>query len=424
MNVSKNNSALNIVLIIGAVIFWLVASFYVYERGADWFMPEQASAEAEAVDDLFRFMLGIGTFIFLLVETLLIFFVVRYGILRNRQDDSDGPPIHGNNTLEIVWTLVPAIIVFILTIYSFQVFVDTTEAKDDEFTIQVTARRFFWQFKYPDDEFDLTSNHILVVPKDEPIHLEMDSLDVIHAFWVPAFRVKQDVMPGRTTELRFTPTEVTGLPPDFELVTVEDLDIPGPDTACPTEEEQAAQPAETVAEEAPVSEMSAEEAPPVTYENGFDLVCAELCGGNHGLMRGEVFVVEREDYDAFIESLKARQIQAQAVAAYADRCGGAALLEAGRQLFTQFGCNTCHQLFDAGSQAMGQGPSLNGIGTRAATREGYASPEDYIRTSIINPNAFVAEGYPSGLMPQNFAQQMTPEELERIVKYLALQTEE
>jgi heme/copper-type cytochrome/quinol oxidase subunit 2 len=421
----KSNSGLNIALILVAVLFWLAASVYVYENGVSWFMPDAASVEARAVDDLFRFMLGIGTFVFLLVQSLLFYFIVRYGFFRNHEDESDAAHIHGNTTLEIVWTLIPSIIVFILTVYSFQVLVDTTEAKDDEFAIEVTGKRFFWQFRYPDEEFDLVQNHVLVVPEGETIRLEMTSEDVIHAFWVPAFRVKQDVMPGRVSELRFTPNTLTGLPPDAELVSLEDLEIPGPDTACPAEEAQA---------EAPVSEASAmggadqadiaQQGPPVDYKTGYDLVCAELCGGNHGLMRGEIFVVTREEYEAYVESLRAKAVQAKAEAEYADRCGGTALLAAGRSLFNLYGCNTCHMLNDAGSLAMGQGPSLNGIGARAATdHPDYASAEDYIRTSIINPNVYIVPGYAAGLMPMNFADQMTPEELNRLVKYLALQTE-
>jgi cytochrome c oxidase subunit 2 len=429
----------DIVLIVIAVVFWAVGGFIAYQNGADWFLPEAASVEAESVDNLFRFMLGVGTFIFLLVETSLFYFVVRYGFMRNRDDDSDGPPIHGNNVLEIVWTIIPSIIVFVLTILSFQVLLDTTEARDNEFEINVTAQRFFWQFEYPteDEELELTTNHILVLPEGETIRLNMSSVDVIHAFWVPQFRVKQDVMPGRTTELRFTPNQTTGLPPDFELVTLDDLEVPGPDDACPVEEEVTAPEEVDVAEA--VDELTDESAaeedseeggssqPPVDYDNGFDLVCAELCGLNHGLMRGAVFVVEREVYDAFIESLRARQIANAAQGDYARRCGGAALLEAGRRLFSideGFQCAQCHQLEDAGVLTMGAGPSLNGIGTRAAARPGYDSPEDYLFTSIINPNAFIAEGFPSNTMPPNFADRMTPEELETMVSYLALQTEE
>jgi cytochrome c oxidase subunit 2 len=319
--------------------------------------------------------------------------------------------------------LIPSIIVFVLTIYSFDVLVDITEAKEDEFKIEVTAQRFFWEFRYPNDEYELISNHVLVVPENETIRLEMTSQDVIHSFWVPDFRAKQDVMPGRTSELRFTPTDWTGLPADFELLTLEDLDVPGPDTACPVEGEE---PAEETTEEPLVSTISTEagsggERPPVDDENGYDLVCAELCGASHGLMRGEVYVVTREEYDAYIETLKAKVIASEAQTAYAVRCGGEQIKTVGRELFQKFGCNTCHTLADVGSTAV-TGPNLNEIAVRAATYPGFATPADYIRTSILNPNATIAEGFPANIMPSNFADRIDPDELELLVAYLGLQT--
>ncbi len=438
-NTPPNNAAVNIGLMVLVVAFWVIASIFVYFNGPDWFMAEAASVEADAVDQLFAFMLAIGTFIFLLVETALVFLIVRYGFMRRQDDETDGPPIHGNNTLEIIWTLIPSIIVFILTVYSFQVLVDTTEARDDEFEVVVTGQQFFWQFEYPNpvegEDIQLTQNHVLVLPEGETVRLNMETLDVMHAFWVPAFRVKNDLLPGRTTELRFTPNEITGLPDtdEFELVTLDDLDIPGPDTACPTDDAAAAETedllnnddttAEAEAVEA-VAEAEAEEAPPVDYEEGYDIVCAELCGGNHGLMRGEVFVVEREVYDAYLETLRARAIANQAQQDYALRCGGEAIRETGENLFYEYGCNTCHQLDAAGQLSGGQGPSLNNLAADAATRPGYDDPLEYVIEAIVNPNAYIVDGYPANLMPANFADRMTSEEIELLSAYLLLVSEE
>ncbi len=435
-NAPDNNAAVNIGLMVLVVAFWLVASVFVYFNGPGWFMADAASVEADAVDDLFAFMLAIGTFIFLLVETALIFLIVRYGFMRSKDDEEDGPPIHGNNTLEIIWTLIPSIIVFILTVYSFQVLIDTTEAKDNEFEINVTGQQFFWQFEYPNpvegEDIQLAQNHVLVVPEGETVRLNLETLDVMHAFWVPAFRVKNDLLPGRTTELRFTPNEITGLPdaPEFELVTLDDLDVPGPNTACPTEDAAEAQPMALVEEDAEADDMAeesateVEEAPPVDYEEGYDIVCAELCGGNHGLMRGEVFVVEREVFDAYIESLRARAVANQAQQEYALRCGGEAIRESGENLFYQYGCNTCHQLDAAGQLAGGQGPSLNNLAGHAGDIPGYDSPEAYVVASIVNPNAYIVDGYPANLMPQNFADRMTPDEINLLSAYLLLVSEE
>jgi cytochrome c oxidase subunit 2 len=388
MSVAKRpeqNQTINYPLIVVAVIVWTVISVFVYLYGAEWFMPAAATVEADAVDNLFRFMLAIGTFIFLLVETCIFYFAVRYGFMRDKDDDTDGPPIHGNNTLEIVWTIIPAIIVFVLTIYSFQVLVDTTEAKDNEKEIKVTGQQFFWSFEYPDEQYVLKINHILVVPEDEAVKLSMNSLDVIHAFWVPAFRVKQDVMPGRTTNLRFTPNEHTGLP-DPSVIDIYD----------PT--------------------LTVDQLDELDF--GYDVVCAELCGALHGRMRGKAFVVTDEEYEQFLEGL--REIEREKERQRQEALENLDALKAlGRSLFATYGCNTCHQLTDANSLNMGQGPSLNGLEERAATYSGYESAEDYIRTSILNPNAFVVSGYSAGIMPQNFATRITPEDLDILVTYLA-----
>lgn len=431
---NSNNSPLNLALIVGAVLVWSIGGIYVYVEGYKAFMPaDAASVEAEAIDNLFRFMMGIGTFIFLMVQTLAFGFLFRFGFFRDRQDTSDGIPLHGNTTIEIVWTLIPAIIVFVLTIYSFQVLLDTTNAEENELAIDVVGQRFFWQFTYPnanpEDDFEITSNHILVLPEDESIRLNLHTADVMHAFWVPAFRVKQDLLPGRVTELRFTTDQVSGLPPDIELVTLEDLNPPGPETTCPIEQEtttdETASESETEASETDATETEAVEAPPVDYSTGFDIVCAELCGANHGLMRGEVFVVSKSEYDAYLESLRARVIANQAEQAFAIRCGGAKVLEQGRRLVGADGynCISCHQITDAGQTASGQGPSLDNVAENAASRS-ESSPEDYIHTSIVAPNAFIVPNYPASLMPQNFGDQMSAEELDLIVAYLILQSEQ
>ncbi|MBZ0310782.1 MAG: c-type cytochrome [Anaerolineae bacterium] len=381
----EQNQTINYPLVIAAIVVWTIISFIVGLYGAEWFMPEAATVEADAVDNLFRFMLGFGTFIFLLVETLIFYFAIRYGFMRDRNDESDGPPVHGNNTVEIVWTIIPAIIVFALTIYSFQVLIDTTEAKDGEREIKVTGQQFFWSFEYPDEQYQLKINHILVVPEDQAIKLAMNSEDVIHAFWVPAFRVKQDVMPGRTSNLRFTANKHTGLP-DPSLINIYD-------------------PTLTVDQ---IDEL----------DFGYEIVCAELCGALHGRMRGKAFVVTDEEYEEFLEGLREiereKERQRQEALENLD-----ALKELGRTLFATYGCNACHQLTDANSLNMGQGPSLNGLEERAATYPGYESAEDYIHTSIINPNAHVVEGYAPGIMPQNFASRIPPEDLDILVTYLA-----
>ena len=170
-------------------------------------MPLAASSEARPVDILFSTMLGIAGSIFLLVEGVLIYTAIRFR--RRKGETGEGLPIRGSDRLELAWTLVPVLIVLWLGAYSYQVFAQIRTPHPDALLIEVTSRQFQWEFHYP--ETDITSND-LYIPQGKPIHLKIESEDVIHSFWVPAFRIKQDAFPGRETEAYFT-AEVAGTYP-------------------------------------------------------------------------------------------------------------------------------------------------------------------------------------------------------------------
>ena len=106
--------------------------------------------------------------------------------------------------------MIPVGIVFFLTIVSLSVLISTTEAKENEIAIKGYGQQFFWDYGYESEEFGELTSKVLVIPENEPVRLDLLSRDVLHAFWVPEFRVKQDLMPGRITELRFTPNRNTG----------------------------------------------------------------------------------------------------------------------------------------------------------------------------------------------------------------------
>ncbi len=222
----------------GSTVLWIAAGFLLLVFGGlliaeltPLLFPPQASAQAQQVDDLFKFLLAVGAAIFLLVQGVLVVAVVRFRARRG--DRSDGAPMHGNTTLEVVWTLIPAVIVLVITIYSFQVWVNTTAARADEQTVRATGARFVWSFAYNDPVNNITINskelHTYV---GQPVRMEMSTDDSQHAFWIPAMRIKQDLLPGRTTEVRFTPTRAGSYP----------------------------------------------------------IVCAELCGSGHGQMRATIVV--------------------------------------------------------------------------------------------------------------------------------------
>ena len=200
-------------------------------------MPTSATLEAALIDRLFSIMLGIAFAIFILVEGVLLYAVLRFR--RRKGHEGEGVPLHGSNRLELAWTVIPALIVFWLAAVSGQVIFRLDAPPEDALRVRVVARQFSWQFEYP--EYGVSSSE-LNVPIDVPVELELISMDVIHSFWVPAFRLKQDALPMRETRLNFTATIVGEYP----------------------------------------------------------VVCAELCGAGHAVMRTRVFVQERETFASWL----------------------------------------------------------------------------------------------------------------------------
>lgn len=345
--------------------------------------PDQASAEANQIDELFKLMLGIGGAIFLLVEGVLIYSIIRYR--QRKGDEGDGVNSHGNVTLEVIWTAIPTVIVLGLVLYSYQVWVDIQAPKDNEKVIYVEARRFGWTFQYEDERLPVAEEgetarfpsadlHVYV---GQPIRLLMTTEDVIHAFWVPEMRIKQDLMPGRVTEARITPQLVEGRTTD-------------------------------------------------EYPIRYRVVCTELCGSGHGNMYTYVYIHENEEsYEAWLDESVETVLNPPADPVL----NGMRILSTG-----VYGCQSCHALSDSReglSLAWDgvTGPSLEGLGDRAGARVSGQPGEEYIFESIYHPSAYLVAGY-GNLMNQfqfsdvSAAYYMPREDAEAIVAYLCTISDE
>lgn len=168
----------------------------------DWF-PVQGAASADDIDTLWDVLLLASVPVFVLVMTVAIYSCVRF---RARPGETgDGPPIHGNTRLEVIWVTIPLLIVSALAVYGYVVLEDIEEAKAEEMTVEVYAAQFAWRFEYPQGGGEPVRSSELVLAKDQPVHFRIHSDDVIHSFWVPEFRLKSDAVPGITTEYRLTP---------------------------------------------------------------------------------------------------------------------------------------------------------------------------------------------------------------------------
>jgi cytochrome c oxidase subunit 2 len=171
-------------------------------------LPEPASREAGRIHFVFWFVTGICIFIFAIVAAVSIYTVWKFRV--KPDDDSDGPPIHGHTGLEIAWTAVPTLLVVAIAIVSAIVLAKNDAEGADPLRVDVTAQQFFWSYRYP--EFGNKESDILRLPVNRSIVLRMTSKDVIHSFWVPEFSQKQDVVPGIHPTLHITPDRVGTYP--------------------------------------------------------------------------------------------------------------------------------------------------------------------------------------------------------------------
>ena len=207
------------------------------DKGSLW-LPEAASSMAGEIDDLFYFTLGVSAVIFVAVLTAMVYFIIRY-----RRKKATEMPAHYEESkwLELTWIVVPTILVMVVFTWGFQSFLKLGIAPPDAYEIVVRAKKWSWDFEYPNGTVSVNE---LRVPANKPVQLVMSSEDVIHSLFIPAFRVKFDVLPNRYTSLWFEATE-TG---------------------------------------------------------EFPLFCTEYCGTLHSGMLSTVFVLEQDEFDEWIES--------------------------------------------------------------------------------------------------------------------------
>jgi cytochrome c oxidase subunit 2 len=219
-------------LIVIGVLAGAIASVFALIPG--W-LPQPASREAGRIDFVFWFVTGICIFVFSIVAAVSVFAVWKFRA--KPDDDSDGPPIHGHTGLEIMWTAVPTMLVTAIAVVSAIVLAKDDAQGANPLRINVFAQQFFWSYRYPG--YGNKESDVLRLPVNRSVVLHMTSKDVIHSFWVPEFRQKQDVVPGLHPTLHITPNRVGTYP----------------------------------------------------------VICTELCGLGHALMRSRVIVMQPDAFE-------------------------------------------------------------------------------------------------------------------------------
>ena len=323
----------------------------------NWF-PRASSTQADKIDPLWDVLIVASVPVFVLVTTVIGFSILNFR-MRPGEEHLDGPPIHGNTRLEVIWTAVPAILIVGLVTYSYVVLRDIEKAPalaagQKERVVRVFGEQFAWTFEYNEGGRRFTTAQ-LYLPAGESVKFQVQSKDVIHDFWVPDFRLKIDAVPGITTSYRVTP-KTTAVGPH-------------------------------------------------------QIVCAELCGLGHAFMRQTAHVMTKPQFAAWV------QRTSRAAGGGGGGGGQAGAAPDAKALFTNgssasgaTACGACHTLQAAGTSGT-TGPDLDQVlkGKDPA----------FIKQSILQPDAQIAPGFSKGIMPPNYRSTLKPAEVDAIVKFLS-----
>ena len=346
-----------------------------------WF-PADASTQASNVRTLYDVLLIVSIPIFVLVETVIGYSIWKFR-MKPGEEEKDGPPIHGNTRLEVVWTTLPAILILGLCTYAYTVLRSNEKTHPGAMLVNVTERQFTFEFSYPEAGGKQIVSPELYLPKGDPVVFKLRSLDVIHSFFVPQFSEKIDAVPGITTTLRVTPTRIGSYPAE----------------------------------------------------------CTELCGAGHSLMRAAVEVVTPPAFRTWLSSQKPNApppvgtppafaaqpgIPTGAGAAASSSAGSASSTSAaaGKAIFTGAGgCGSCHTLAAAGTTGT-VGPDLtqrmkSDCALPASMKIRGKTLSQCIETAITKPYAYLPTGYKAGIMPSTFAQTLGATQIKALVTYLS-----
>lgn len=271
-----------------------------------WFPIESylpaAIVTARQVDTLFRFMAATGTALYVFVLGYLVYFTIAFRVRPSDPPDAIGVQVHDNRKLEFWWTLIPALFVVLLSIVSVRIWYEIMLEPQNGLVVQAIGHQFDFTFRYPKINGEVSDE--MHLPVDVPVTLNLTSSDVIHSFWVPAMRLKNDTVPGLVTEIRFTPRLI----------------------------------------------------------GRYKIICTQFCGVLHSQMNKQVLVIE--DKDSFNKWYQAMQLKNAHVSNALPASGGGAVAlaggsaSAGQTLFAQK-CSACHAIGPFDQKIVG--PGLKGV---------------------------------------------------------------
>ncbi len=300
------------------------------------FMPPQATGIAGQVDNLYSFLLWSSFVSCLILIGGMIFFVWKY----KRRTDTDKTPYISHNTfLEFLWSFIPLVFFLGFFAWGWYIYHQMRHMPENALEVHVFGRQWSWEFVYKSGK---TSGGEFLVPVNTPVKLIMTSRDVLHSFYIPSMRIKQDVIPGTYTTLTFNSDKL----------------------------------------------------------GDFQIFCAEFCGTTHSGMLAKMKVVTMAEYEKWIQENEE----------------GMSLADKGQKYFKDKGCVACHTI--DGTPKVG--PTWKGVfGSDRVFADGSSvkADENYIRESILNPNAKVVKGFAAGVMP-TFQGQVSEDQVNAIIEFI------
>ena len=313
----------------------------------DWM--NQAAISAQKSDAVFFYVFGLSVAFLIFITVLMIYFVIRYSKKRHPKAEQ----IEGHVGLEIVWTSIPLVLFLSIFYYGWTNYEYMSQAPRDAMAVKVTARQWSWSFEYPNGK----QSKVLFAPLGKPMKMEVRSVDVVHGFFIPSFRLKIDAMPARTNTTWFQATK------------------PG----------------------------------------SYDIECTVICGVDHSLMLSKVIVVPEDEFKAWYfggENAPEPGKSLRASEAHPDLKD----LPQGLAVLTAKGCVACHSV-DGKPKV---GPTLKGLYGReeqvliAGVARTITVDDAYLRQSITDPMLQTVRGYPPA-MPRT---PLTEQELNEVVRYI------
>ncbi|MGC9341308.1 MAG: cytochrome c oxidase subunit II [Bacteroidales bacterium] len=293
------------------------------------------------VDAAFMFIIGVSLVFLVGLTALMIIFIIKY----NRKKNKKPTQYEGSLKLELLWTIIPTILVLFMFYFGWAGWRPMKDPPKDAFEVTSISRMWSFSFQYENGKV----SDKLILPVNEPVVINLESVDVIHSLYIPAFRVKEDMVPGQTKQMWFRPQA----------------------------------------------------------EGTYDLFCTEYCGLRHSYMETTVEILSQEEFDNWYADTTATTIEDEEIPG----AEGLAILRAQ-------GCNACHS--SDGSRLVG--PSYLGLwGEEVVVIEDgeektIVADEEYIKSSIYEPNKQLVKGYQKGLM-QSYEGLVTDEDIAKMIEY-------